>query len=91
MQTPHSWEQTNNQLRKTFEFEKFEDAIAWINTCSIDIVRLDHHPHRTNQYNKVSIVLTTHDAGNTITDLDRQLASLMDEHYQAYQSTDRPG
>lgn len=91
MSDSNSWTHNHQQLNKIFHFDTFEDAIAWMQDCSIDIVRLDHHPDRTNRYNIVNVTLTTHDAHHTVTDLDRQVAHLMDKHYQRYQSTDHPG
>jgi len=40
---------------------------------------MNHHPEWSNVYNKVTITLTTHDKGNTITDKDRELANKIDE------------
>ena len=41
--------------------------------------KMDHHPNWSNAYNTVTIELTTHDAGNTITDKDRKLAAAIDQ------------
>ncbi len=41
--------------------------------------KMDHHPFWTNVYNKVTIELTTHDAGNTVTEKDRKLAAAIDK------------
>jgi 4a-hydroxytetrahydrobiopterin dehydratase len=41
--------------------------------------KMDHHPNWTNVYNKVSIALSTHDAGNTVTEKDRKLAAIIDK------------
>jgi 4a-hydroxytetrahydrobiopterin dehydratase len=43
------------------------------------IEKMDHHPEWTNIYNKVHVRLTTHDAGNTVSDKDRLLAAALDE------------
>lgn len=63
---------------KTFEFASFASAIAWMVKASFAIEKLNHHPEWTNVYNKVHVVLTTHDAGNTVTDKDRKLATVLD-------------
>jgi 4a-hydroxytetrahydrobiopterin dehydratase len=42
------------------------------------IEKLNHHPEWSNVYNKVTVYLTTHDAGNTITQKDRDLAKALD-------------
>ena len=41
--------------------------------------KMDHHPEWSNVYNKVSIQLCTHSAGNTVTELDRELAKAIDD------------
>ncbi len=41
--------------------------------------QMQHHPEWSNVYNRVSIRLTTHDAGNTVTELDRRMAALIDK------------
>lgn len=41
--------------------------------------KMDHHPNWSNVYNKVEISLSTHDAGDTVTDKDRRLAKAIDE------------
>jgi 4a-hydroxytetrahydrobiopterin dehydratase len=46
--------------------------------ASFEIEKLNHHPEWSNVYNKVHVSLTTHDAGNTITEKDKQLAEILD-------------
>jgi len=41
--------------------------------------KMDHHPYWTNVYNTVSIELSTHDAGDVVTDKDRKLAKAIDQ------------
>ena len=41
--------------------------------------KMDHHPWWSNVYNQVSMKLSTHDAGNVVTDKDRQLAAAIDQ------------
>ncbi|MDL5048482.1 4a-hydroxytetrahydrobiopterin dehydratase [Oscillatoria amoena NRMC-F 0135] len=72
------WREENNRLVKTYEFPSFANAMAWMIKASFAIEKLNHHPEWTNVYNKVHVVLTTHDAGNTITDKDRELAIVLD-------------
>ena len=52
--------------------------MAWMVKAAFAIEKLNHHPEWSNVYNKVSVSLTTHDAGNTITDKDRELAKALD-------------
>lgn len=72
------WREENNRLVKTYEFPSFANAMAWMIKASFAVEKLNHHPEWTNVYNKVHVVLTTHDAGNTITDKDRELAIVLD-------------
>ena len=74
----NNWKEENNKLTKTFIFKSFADAIAWMVKASFVIEKLDHHPEWSNIYNKVHVTLTTHDAGNTITEKDRKLAKILD-------------
>jgi 4a-hydroxytetrahydrobiopterin dehydratase len=72
------WIEKDNCLTKTFKFANFNAAMEWMAKAAPEIDKMDHHPEWTNVYNKVSIRLTTHDAGNTVTEKDRQLAALLD-------------
>lgn len=72
------WLEKDNSLQKTFVFNDFKDAIAWMVRAAFAIEKLNHHPEWYNVYNKVHVVLRTHDAGNTVTDKDRELAKLLD-------------
>jgi 4a-hydroxytetrahydrobiopterin dehydratase len=72
------WKEMDNNLYKTFKFKDFVTAMQWMQAASIEIEALGHHPEWTNIYNKVMVKLTTHDAGNTVTDKDRQLAVILD-------------
>ncbi len=74
----NNWTEENNKLSKTFTFKTFGDAMAWMVKASYHIEKMDHHPEWTNVYNKVHVNLSTHDAGNTVTDKDKQLAALLD-------------
>lgn len=73
------WEERENKLVKTFEFKDFTEAFGFMSKVAIEAEKMNHHPFWTNVWNKVSFELTTHDAGNTITDLDRTLAAKIDE------------
>jgi 4a-hydroxytetrahydrobiopterin dehydratase len=72
------WKEENNALVKTFTFKTFADAMAWMIKASFEIEKMNHHPEWTNVYNRVTVRLSTHDAGNTVTDSDRKLAQLLD-------------
>jgi 4a-hydroxytetrahydrobiopterin dehydratase len=72
------WTEENNHLVKTFEFANFSEAFAFMTRVAIAAEKLDHHPWWSNVYNKVTIKLSTHDAGNIVTDKDRTLAQRID-------------
>lgn len=73
------WIEANNKLSKTFQFKDFSQAFAFMTRVALMAEKMNHHPNWSNVYNRVSIELTTHDAGNTVTDQDRKLAALIDE------------
>lgn len=73
------WKEENNSLKKTFKFKDFKEAFGFMTRVALIAEKMDHHPSWTNVYNSVSIELSTHDAGNTVTDLDRKLAKAIDE------------
>ncbi len=72
------WQVINNQYCKTFTFPTFMDAFDFVNMVAIIAVEMNHHPWWSNVYNVVEMKLSTHDAGETITDLDYELAEKID-------------
>jgi len=74
-----NWTEENNALCKTFVFGTFEQAMLFMQSAAPHISRLNHHPEWQNVYNRVSVRLTTHDAGNTVTEKDRELAKILDD------------
>ena len=73
------WKEENNQLKRTFKFENFVEAFGFMSRVALIAEKMDHHPNWSNVYNQVEISLTTHDAGNTVTDKDRNLAAAIDK------------
>lgn len=73
------WTEENNELVKQFTFSDFSEAFAFMTRVAILAEKHNHHPWWSNVYNKVEIRLTTHDAGNTITKKDRDLAEAIDK------------
>lgn len=73
------WKESDNKLTRTVEFKDFVEAFGFMSRVAILAEKMNHHPNWSNVYNKVSIELTTHDAGNTVTEKDRKLASAIDE------------
>ena len=72
--TPEGWTHENDRLRREFVFADFSAAFAFMTRVAFLAEKADHHPNWSNVYNRVGIELTTHDAGNTVTDKDRVLA-----------------
>ncbi len=68
------FEEEDNKLKATFEFESFIEAFAFMTKVALHAEKMNHHPTWTNTYNQVSIELTTHDKGGIVTDKDRKLA-----------------
>ena len=73
------WKTENNRLKKTFKFKDFTHAFAFMAKVAIVAEKMNHHPTWTNNWNTVSFELSTHDAGDIVTDKDRRLASAIDE------------
>jgi 4a-hydroxytetrahydrobiopterin dehydratase len=72
------WKEINNTIEKTFEFEDFTQAFAFMTRVAFLAEKQGHHPNWSNVYNKVTIQLTTHDAGNVVTQKDWDLAAAID-------------
>lgn len=64
-------------IAKQFRFKSFRDATAWMMRAAFEAEELDHHPEWTNVYNRVDVLLTTHDTGG-LTDKDIALAERME-------------
>ncbi len=72
------WKKENNELVKTFTFNNFSEAFAFMTQVAMLAEKNNHHPYWSNIYNEVNIKLCTHDAGNTITEKDIHLAKEID-------------
>jgi 4a-hydroxytetrahydrobiopterin dehydratase len=73
------WREEDNKLKRSFQFKDFRTAMSFMTQVADVAEELDHHPWWSNVYNKVEIELTTHDAGNTVTQRDHKLAKRIDE------------
>lgn len=78
------WKEENDQLVAKFEFDNFVQAWSFMSAVAIYAEKQNHHPNWSNVYNQVTIHLSTHDAGDVITDKDRKLAKTIDEVYASY-------
>ncbi|WP_461472822.1 4a-hydroxytetrahydrobiopterin dehydratase [Pararhodobacter sp.] len=64
-------------IAKTYRFDDFSAAFGWMTRVAMVAEKLDHHPEWRNVWNRVEVVLTTHDAKG-LTALDQALAREMD-------------
>jgi 4a-hydroxytetrahydrobiopterin dehydratase len=64
-------------IARTFRFKDFNAAFGWMTRVALAAEKLDHHPEWFNVYNRVEVVLTTHDAGG-VTERDLELARIME-------------
>ena len=72
------WEEKDNKLVREFKFNDFVEAFGFMTKVAFHAEKADHHPNWFNVYNTVKIELTTHDAGNVVTNKDRELAAKID-------------
>ncbi len=64
-------------IAKTFQFKSFNQAWGFMSRVALKAEQMNHHPEWFNVYNRVEVILATHDAGG-VTDLDVTLARFMD-------------
>ena len=79
-----SWTEANNKLSATYKFKNFMEAFAFMTEVAFHCEKQNHHPNWSNVYNTVQIDLTTHDAGNTVTEKDRKLAETINTIAEKY-------
>jgi 4a-hydroxytetrahydrobiopterin dehydratase len=72
------WTEENNRLKKTFKFKDFTEAFGFMTKVALVAEKMDHHPSWTNVWNMVSFELSTHDAGDVVTEKDKKLAKAID-------------
>lgn len=73
------WKEEDNKLRKAFKFQDFQEAFAFMTRVAFLSEANQHHPDWSNSYDTVVIELTSHDAGNKVTQKDHDLAKAIDE------------
>ena len=73
------WKEANNKLHRKFEFKDFSEAFAFMTRVALAAEKMNHHPEWKNVYNTVEMWLSTHDAGDIVTDKDRKLAEKIDK------------
>jgi len=78
------WTEENNKLYKKYQFKDFNAAFSFMTSVALLAEKADHHPTWTNTWNTVEIWLSTHDAGNAVTQKDRNLAEQIDAVIKQY-------
>jgi 4a-hydroxytetrahydrobiopterin dehydratase len=73
----HDVQAERDLLRRDFKFSDFNAAFGFMTRVAMMAERLDHHPEWSNVYNRVSVAMSTHDAGG-VTELDLRLARFCD-------------
>jgi len=70
------WSMKNGKLHKEFQFDNFNQAFGFMTRAAMEIEKMNHHPEWFNVYNRITVELTTHDAGG-ITNNDVNLAKIL--------------
>jgi 4a-hydroxytetrahydrobiopterin dehydratase len=76
---PDGWEEREGALHRSFTFADFSEAWAFMSRVALLAEKAGHHPNWSNVWNQVDIALTSHDAGSTVTDRDRKLATAIND------------
>ena len=72
------WALNDDKIGKTFKFADFRQALGFIVRVGLEAETANHHPELFNVYNKVTIHLSTHDAGGKVTQKDLDLAKAIE-------------
>ena len=80
------WKEENNKLQAIFKFKNFMEAFSFMTEVAFHAEKQNHHPNWSNVYNTVEIQLTTHDAGNTVTEKDNKLAETISSIFEKFNS-----
>jgi 4a-hydroxytetrahydrobiopterin dehydratase len=76
------WKEEKDALRASFQFVNFPEAMSFMMEVAFACEKADHHPDWTNVWNRVDIKLSTHSAGNKVTDKDWALAREIEKIYE---------
>ena len=76
-------------IGREFLFADFRQAFSFMTQLALAAEKLNHHPEWANVYNRVTVLLTTHDAGG-LTARDFELAALADEAYERFALVPQP-
>lgn len=77
------WRIGSGTIERTWDFADFRVAFDFMTRVAADAEALDHHPDWSNVYRRVAVRLSTHEAGNQVTERDLALAACMDRHAAA--------
>ena len=73
-----NWEKVENgnqsSLQRSFKFNDFSEAWGFMNRVALIAEQMQHHPTWENTYNTVDITLSSHDAGDIVTEKDEKMA-----------------
>ena len=72
------WQLREGKLHRQFQFADFVHAFSFMTQVALIAEKMQHHPDGSNVYNRVTIDLTTHDAGG-VSHLDVELAEQIDQ------------
>lgn len=72
------WSELNGQIQRTYQFKDFVQSMGFVNRVAEYAEQAQHHPEILIRYNKVTLSVSTHDAGG-ITHKDFDLAARADE------------
>ena len=78
------WEKKDHFLKRTFRFSDFSESFAFMTLVALSAEKMNHHPNWKNVYNTLEVSLSTHEAGNQITEKDIALARKMDEIWEKH-------
>jgi 4a-hydroxytetrahydrobiopterin dehydratase len=79
MTAPDGWVEVDDKLRRELTFADFSEAWAFMSRVALLAEKANHHPNWSNVWNRVVIELTSHDAGNKVTERDRSLAEAINQ------------
>ena len=73
------WQEESNKLYKKFSFKDFKEAFDFMHKVAALAERQNHHPTIKNTYNEIEVWLSTHSAGDVVTEIDQAMAKLIDQ------------
>jgi len=78
------WQFKDDKIQREFSFNDFKTALSFIVRIGFEAEGQNHHPELFNVYSTVSISLSTHDAGDKVTEKDIKLAKAVDAIYKTF-------